>query len=99
VCTGTPAHLGWGFRIRTDSVEGRIRVDSGGFPAAPQGERLRCISLYGHFDRTEMDSGFGQGQSRVGCGWIRVDSYTLELESADPTAHHDDTVRPCRHPW
>jgi len=28
--------LEWGFRVRTDAVEGRIRVDSGGFRAAPQ---------------------------------------------------------------
>jgi len=32
-----PATLGWRFRIRTDSVEGRIRSDSGGFRAAPRG--------------------------------------------------------------
>jgi len=28
-------HLGWRYRIRTDSVEGRIRTDSAGFRAAP----------------------------------------------------------------
>jgi hypothetical protein len=43
-------------RIRTDSVEGRIRVDLGGF---------RVIfgvfySIYGHFDPIKPDSGFGR---------------------------------------
>jgi len=42
--------LGWGFRIRQDSVEGRIRVDSGGFRAAP------LCNLYGHFDPIKMAS-------------------------------------------
>ena len=49
--------LGWRFRIRTDSLEGRIRADSGGFRVALQ--RLRGIlavlySLYGHFDPTKL---------------------------------------------
>jgi hypothetical protein len=35
--------LGWRFRIWTDSVEGRIRADAGGIPAAPQG---RCLPYF-----------------------------------------------------
>jgi hypothetical protein len=34
---GGGCELGCRFGIRTDSVEGRIRADSGGFRAAPQG--------------------------------------------------------------
>jgi hypothetical protein len=37
--------LGWRFGIRTDSVEGRIRADSGGFRAAPQGISLRYFTF------------------------------------------------------
>ena len=33
------------FRIRTDSVEGRIRADSDGFRAAPQGDFLACFAV------------------------------------------------------
>ena len=35
--------LGWRFGIRTDSVEGRIRMDSGGFRAAPQ---VICFAVF-----------------------------------------------------
>jgi hypothetical protein len=51
----------WGFKIRMDSVEGRIRADSGGFRAAPQGGYLAyfAVCLYGHLDpiTTGSDSG------------------------------------------
>ena len=61
---GTVAKVGlelrWVFWIRTDSVEGWIRMHSGGFRAVPQGNLWRILSLYGHFDPTEMKSGFGQ---------------------------------------
>ena len=73
--------LGLGFRIRTDSVQGRIRVDSGGFRAAPQGKSLRyftnCMGILTlkKWIRDSDDSVEGR---------IRVDSWTPESESANP---------------
>jgi hypothetical protein len=37
--------LGWRFRTRTDSIEGRIRADSGGCDAVPQRETLRNFTV------------------------------------------------------
>ena len=37
--------LGWPFGIRTDSVESRIRMDSDGFRAAPQGMRYCTVCM------------------------------------------------------
>ena len=52
---------GWRFRIRTDSVEGRIRADSDVFRAAPQGVFFVVFCIpYGHFDPIKIDSGFGR---------------------------------------
>ena len=48
--------LGWRFRIWKDSVEGRIRADSGGFPAAPQGNFLRWIRTNSVEGRVRVDS-------------------------------------------
>ena len=61
--------LGWGFRIRTISVEGRIGVDSGGIQAALPGEYHGVFcSQYGHCEPQKLDSGFGRIRSRVGFG-------------------------------
>jgi len=60
--------LGWRYRILMDSVDGRIRVDSGEFRAA----RRYCAvfySLFGLFDPTDMDSGIGLIRSTAGFGW------------------------------
>jgi len=73
--------LGWCFRIRTDSVEGRIRAD---FEQPRRDFFGPFCSLYGHFDPTEMDSGFGRIRSRVGFGRIRADSWAPNMESANP---------------
>jgi hypothetical protein len=54
--------VGCRFGIRTDSVEGRIREDSGGFRAAPQGILLRIVQsvwafrTYRNGFRIRMDS-------------------------------------------
>jgi hypothetical protein len=65
--------LGWRFGIRTDSVEGRILTDSGGFRAAPQGILSRyctvcmgistlqkCVSDSDGFGRESDSDGFGR---------------------------------------
>ena len=65
--------LGWGFWIRTDSVEGQIRVDS-------------------EQSATEMDSEFGRIQSRVGLGWIQVNSWTPEIGIRQPSCEVDTRV-------
>jgi hypothetical protein len=66
--------LGWGFQIRTDSVEGRIRADSGGFQAAPHGILLRyftvCMGIL-TLEKWIPDShGFGRGSDSDGFGRI-----------------------------
>jgi len=74
----SPVHhgsrLGWGFRIRTDSVEGRIRVDSGGFRAAPQGDFLAyfavCMGILTPSKWIPDSDGFGRGSDSGGFGWI-----------------------------
>ena len=70
--------LGWRFQIQT-------RVGFGWIPSSPAEIVFAAsYSLYGHFDPAEMDSGFGRIRSRVGFGWIQADSWTPEMESANP---------------
>jgi hypothetical protein len=45
IAVGLARLLGWRCGIRTDSVEGRIRTDSGGFRAAPQGAFLAYFAF------------------------------------------------------
>jgi len=75
--------LGWRFRIRTDSVEGRgaIRADS---QQARRESFAVFYSLYGNFDPIKMDSGFGRIRWRVGFGQIRTDSWTPNMEVTNP---------------
>jgi hypothetical protein len=58
------AKLGCRFGIWTDSVEGRIWVDSGGFRAAPQGITLRnctvCMGILTLPKRVPDSDGFGR---------------------------------------
>jgi len=65
--------LCWRCRIRTDLVEGRIRVDSGGFPTGPQGLFLRYLTLCNMgiltIQKWIPDSdGFGRGFDSGGFG-------------------------------
>jgi hypothetical protein len=67
-------------RRRVGFSFGWIRVDS----EQPRSFFGVCCSLYGHFDPTEMASGYGRMSLRVGFWWIRADSWTPEMESANP---------------
>jgi len=67
-------NLGWGTRIRTDSVEGRIRVDSRGFRAAQHGGVLAhfalCMGIL-TLSKWILDSKeFGRMSDSGGIGWI-----------------------------
>ena len=64
-------------------------MDSGGFgwiPSSPTGGIFAVLrSLYRqHFEPIEMNPGFGRIRCRVGFGWILVDFWTPEMESANP---------------
>ena len=62
--------------------------DSGGLgriSSIPAGEFFVVFhSLYGHFDSTEIDSGFGRIRYRVGFGRIRTHSWTPNMEITNP---------------
>jgi hypothetical protein len=66
--------LGWRFGIRTDSVEGWIRTDSGGFRAAPQGISLRyctvCVGILTLQKWVPDSDGFGRDLDSDGFGRI-----------------------------
>ena len=60
--------------------------DSGGFRVAPQGADLAhsavCMGSLTLSKWIPESDGFGTGS--VGFGWIRVDSWTLEMKSTNP---------------
>ena len=61
-------------------------------PGMAWGEVAAFYSLYGHFDPTKMDSGFGRIRSRVRFGCIRVDSWIPESESANPEPDRQEVM-------
>ena len=65
----------WGGVLVTPQCAGAPQSSGGGYECSEHGGR--------HVPWVGV-SGLGRIRSRVRFGWIRVDSWTLELESADP---------------